>query len=40
MMDHTRAWQELLGQCGLRPGAKIQVLKSVFQFVTGLFTLR
>lgn len=21
MMDHTQAWQELLGQCGLRPGA-------------------
>ena len=21
MMAHTRAWQELLGQCGLRPGA-------------------
>lgn len=21
MMDHTRAWQELLEQCGLRPGA-------------------
>jgi hypothetical protein len=21
MMAHTKAWQELLGQCGLRPGA-------------------
>lgn len=20
MMEHTRAWQELLGQCGMRPG--------------------